>query len=122
MPNILYSRNARNYSNTTIQTGTVLVSNFVDPASLADYRVRIEILNVSSGGSLTVSYTIGHSGNADGAETVVFNTVGKHMMGFNRGDVDSTTTISVNAAVAGTVRLFVEVWAMAKGEDYLEWL
>lgn len=122
MPNVIYSRNARNYSNTTIETGLLVISNFVNPNVVNDFRVRVEVLNLSSGARMTVTYVIGHSGGSDGASTLVFDTLGKYDIGFVRGDLDSTSTIKATIVVTGTIRLSVEVWYVGKGEDYLEWL
>lgn len=116
MPEILFSRNERNYTDTSFDTGTLLVSDFVDPTTVGDYRVRFEIISLSPGASLTVTYVIGHSGSTEGSCTLVFDAVGKHEIGFGRGDMDATTTISASLVVVGTIRASVDVVSIAQGE------
>lgn len=122
MATILFSRNARNYTDVSFSTEMIQVSRFTNIFLVGDFRIRLEIVSLTAGASVIISYTIGHGENTDGACMVVYDTPGKYTLGFSRGDLDDTTMISASIQVIGTARIGIEVWSVDVGEDYPEWI
>ena len=115
MSTSLFSRNARNYSNTSFEVGPINLSSVLDINNIGSLQARVEI--VSGTGQVVVTYRL------DGMSTVsVFDRPGKHIVGLNRTQLTTASTIGATIQVIGTVRASVEVIAYAIGEDVPEWL
>jgi hypothetical protein len=115
----LFSVPTRNYNNRNFDT-TRLLSSLVDVQACGGLLLRLEIISIT--GQITISYEIRNGNTYEGGAVHTVSQVGKHQIGFGRGDFDSSTTITVSIVLSGNARLGAILYSVAQGEDVLEWL
>lgn len=118
----LYTLSSRQLNNTTFAIGPVLLSQFVDVQTCGGILVRFEIESMNVGASIVLTYTIRNGAEYKGGASTTYRAVGKHEVGFGRGDFDDTTTIEATVQFIGRSRVNGVIYSVAKGEDVLEWL
>ena len=107
----------RNLNDASLSSGLVNLSQLVDVANCGGLLLRYDILSISSGGSLTLTYAIYVNGEFRSGATAVITTTGPGDIGFDVGGKNDTTQLQADLRTVGRVRLSATLYSTAPGED-----
>jgi hypothetical protein len=117
----LYSSSVRNRNDTSLSTGDLLLSDFVNVVTLGEVRLRLEIASIDSGAEVQISVDWRNGGLILGSFSRTRNAVGYYEFGISRGDADDTTIFDASISFIGRCRAGFWVYAVTQGEDVLPW-
>lgn len=119
----VHSVQARNYSNRSFSTNDLRLGAFMSRQDFWKVLLRLEIVTVGNGASLTVAYALKASaGAALGGSTTRYFQPGRYQIAINRSDLDNNSLIRLELTLTGTMRLGATVYFCQNGEDIPEWL
>lgn len=118
----LFSLPNRNYVNETLDSGNILLSEWVDMPTCGGILLRLEIIAIDPGEQVTFAYTMFNGADFRGGETIIYTAPAKEQVNFGRGDFDNSTIIRLVLTITGRVRLAGTAYSVAQGEDVPEWL
>jgi len=118
---LIFAAPMRNRNNTIDDSGQILLSDWVAVANLQQITCRLEIADLTPPDHLVVSYAL-DSGGVVASRQFVLGEIGRYEFGTARGDLDANTTFNGTIQAVGRVRYSFEIYEVARGEDYPEWL
>ena len=117
----LYEITRRTVSDRTFNANKINLSRLVTVSNIDDIRVRFEIFSLSNGAHVSFTYSMYNSDVYMGGATNNYSNIGKHEIGFGRGDFNDNTDISVSVDIVGTVEIGITVYSVENGEEVEAW-
>lgn len=118
----LFNLPNRNYNDETLDSGDLLLSEWVDVPTCGGILLRLEIIAIDPGEQVIFSYTMHNGSELRGRQTSIFTDQTRFQIGFGRSDFDQSTIIRLVLVVVGRVRLTGTAYSIIQGEDVPEWL
>ncbi len=112
----------RNNNNNLLDSGLVLLSDWVIVAEIGGIRLRIDCVSIDGGAEILLNYTLFNNSSPTGGGSNSIDVIRKYDMEFGRSDFDNTTEVRCTIETIGSARFSIEALSVAIGEDVPEWV